>query len=78
MADIFYDKGKVIPPVKIMQESLDYSLQNKLEKMITAEILEQNHYTERVAEALRQVKQNCPDCDTHLEESVQRNLKRSR
>jgi len=66
-----YDKGKVIPPERVMRESLDHSLRNKLGQKITAEILEQNHYTAQVAEALRQVKENCRDRQTRLEETVQ-------
>lgn len=50
-----YDKGKVIPPANIMQESLEHSLHDKLGQKIAAEILEQNHYADQVAEAVRQV-----------------------
>lgn len=69
-----YDKGKVIPPASIILESLDHSLWDKLGQKIAAEILEQNHYTAQVAEALRQVKENCRDRQTRLEETVQAEL----
>ncbi|WP_291300081.1 hypothetical protein [Desulfosporosinus sp. BICA1-9] len=58
------DKGKVIPPANIMQESLEHSLHDKLGQEIAAEILEQNHYADQVAEAVRQVKQCCLDSQT--------------
>jgi len=65
-----YDKGKVIPPKRVMLESLDQSLEDKLGQVIADEILEQNHYQGKVAAALRQVKENCRDWQTRLEEIV--------
>lgn len=65
-----YDKGKVIPPDLVMQESLEQSLQDKLGQKIREEILAQNHYAQRVAEAVRQVKESCADSQTPLAETV--------
>lgn len=53
-----------------MQESLDQSLQDKLGQRIAAEILEQHHYEDQVAEAVRQVKERCGDSQTRLAETV--------
>ena len=47
-----------------MQKSLEHSLHDKLGQKIAAEILEQNHYADQVAEAVRQVKQCCLDSQT--------------
>ena len=71
-----YDKGKVIPPANIMQESLEHSVHDKLGQEIAAEILEQNHYADQVAEAVRQVKQCCLDSQIRLAETVQAELKK--
>ena len=65
-----HDKGKVIPPERIMQESLDQSLQDKLGQRIAAELLEQHHYDDQVEQAVRQVKERCGDSQARLAETV--------
>ncbi|ODA43022.1 hypothetical protein [Desulfosporosinus sp. BG] len=65
-----HDKNKVIPPERIMQESLDQSLHDKLGQRIAAEILEQHHHEDQIAEAVRQVKERCGDIQTRLAETV--------
>ncbi|CDX03670.1 Type 2 DNA topoisomerase 6 subunit A [bioreactor metagenome] len=76
-----YDQGKVIPTENIMEESLEQSLEAKLGRVIADEILEQNHYDDQVAAAVRQVKQRYHDSQTcgsqaPLKETVQAELAR--
>lgn len=72
-----YDKGKVIPPETVMLKSLDHCLNVKLGQVIADEILEANQYQARVAEAARQVKENCRDCQLRLAETVPAELKKT-
>ncbi|WP_298199934.1 hypothetical protein [Desulfosporosinus sp.] len=69
-----HDKGKVIPPERILQDRLDQSLRDKLGQKITAELLAQQHYEDQVAEAVRQVKERCSDSQARLAETVPEEL----
>lgn len=71
-----YDKGKVIPPERVMVESLDHSLKDKLGQKIREELFRQNNYEGQVAAAFRQVKQSCGDRQGRLAETVETGLER--
>ena len=51
-----YDKGKVVPPNEVLENKLDESRESELRKKISAKILEENNYGEKVESALLKVK----------------------